>query len=144
VLFAYDGSDHAKASIVQAGEQLRTDRKALVVTVWEGLESVPFLRPPLGAIPEEVFNGMVAQAGDVAKEGAELARAAGFDAEPLAERGEPIWMRIVELADENDAAVIVIGSHGRSGVKYALMGSVATAVAQHTKHPVLVTRMASA
>jgi Universal stress protein family len=78
---------------------------------------------------------MVEKARDVAKEGADLARTAGFDAEPLAERGSPVWARIVEVADENDAAVVVIGSHGRSGVRYAVMGSVATAVAQHSKRP---------
>jgi nucleotide-binding universal stress UspA family protein len=144
VLFAYDGSDHARAAIEQASEQLRTGRDALAVTVWEPLESVPFLGAPLTSIPENVIDEMVEKARDVAKEGADLARTVGFDAEPLAERGSPVWARIVEVADENDAAVVVIGSHGRSGVKYAVMGSVATAVAQHSKRPVLITRMASA
>ncbi len=52
------------------------------------------------------------------------------------------WQRIVQVADENDAAVVVIGSHGRSGVSYVTMGSVATAVAHHSKRPVLITRKA--
>ena len=90
------------------------------------------------------MDGIAQRAGEVAKEGAELAGAAGFDAEPLVERGESIWARIVELADENNAAIVVIGSHGRSGMSYAVMGSVATAVAHHTRRPVMIARMVSA
>ena len=111
VLFAYDGSDHAKAAIEEAGRNLRTGRRALVLTIWQPLESVPFLGAPLAAVPEEVVEGMVERAREVAAEGAELARAAGFDAQPLVERGAPIWARIVELADQNDAAMVVLGSH---------------------------------
>ena len=47
--------------------------------------------------------------------------------------GGPAWNRIVEAADERDADLIVIGSRGRSGLKYAMLGSVAAAVSQHSK-----------
>lgn len=85
---------------------------------------------------------MAEAARETAAEGVELAKAAGCHAAPLVEAGEPVWARIVEAADENDAAVVVIGSHGRSGASYAAMGSVATAVAHHTKRPAMITRMA--
>jgi nucleotide-binding universal stress UspA family protein len=140
VLFAYDGSDHAKAAIEQAGRQLRTGRAALVLTVWQPLESIPFAQSAV--IPDEVAETMGEAARETAAEGVELANAAGFDAQPLVEVGSPVWERIVHAADENDAAVVVLGSHGRSGVSYAAMGSVATAVAHHTKRPVLITRKA--
>ena len=35
VVFAYDGSDLAKAAIAEAGRQLRPSRQALVLTVWQ-------------------------------------------------------------------------------------------------------------
>ena len=35
VVFAYDGSDLAKAAIAEAGRQLRPSRPALVLTVWQ-------------------------------------------------------------------------------------------------------------
>jgi nucleotide-binding universal stress UspA family protein len=143
IMFAYDGSDHAKAAIDEAGRQLRTGRPALVLTVWEPLESVPFVGTPWTAMPAEVIEEVAERARQVAVEGAELARAAGFAAQPLADRGAPAWTRIVELADENDAAIVVVGSHGRTGLSYVLMGSVATAVAHHSKRPVLITRMAT-
>jgi nucleotide-binding universal stress UspA family protein len=140
VLFAYDGSDHAKAAIEQAGRELRTGRPALVLTVWQPLQSMPFAR--LAVVPDDVAEAMREGARETAAEGAELARAAGFDAKPLVEVGAPIWASIVQVADDNDAAVVVLGSHGRSGVSYLAMGSVATAVAHHTKRPVMITRMA--
>jgi nucleotide-binding universal stress UspA family protein len=136
VLFAYDGSDHAKAAIREAGEQLRTDRRAIVLTVWEPLGALPFATAT-GA-PPGLEEGFAQEAQRVADEGAELARSAGFDATGVTERGDPIWQRIVDAADENDAGLIVMGSHGRTGVGLALVGSVAAATARHTDRPVMI------
>ena len=51
----------------------------------------------------------------------------------------PTWKGIVKFADEYDASLIVLGSHGRTGLADALLGSVAGAVAGHTKRSVLIT-----
>jgi nucleotide-binding universal stress UspA family protein len=47
---------------------------------------------------------------------------------------------IVKAAKEWPADIIVIGSHGRSGITRALVGSVAEAVMRHAPCPVLVIR----
>ncbi len=47
---------------------------------------------------------------------------------------------IVKAAREWAADLIVIGSHGRAGVKRVLLGSVAEAVMRHSPCPVLVVR----
>jgi hypothetical protein len=50
VLFAYDGSDQAKAAIEVAGQQLSPGRKAIVLTVWQPLgAALPFGRIGDGA-----------------------------------------------------------------------------------------------
>jgi nucleotide-binding universal stress UspA family protein len=49
-----------------------------------------------------------------------------------------VWSAIVEAAEENDAALIAIGSRGLSGVKHVLLGSVSGAVAQHSHRSVLI------
>ena len=49
----------------------------------------------------------------------------------------PPAKRIVEFADKNDVDLIVIGTHGRSGLERVLMGSVAEAVVRKAKCPVL-------
>jgi hypothetical protein len=85
VLLAYDGSDHAKAAIEQAGRLLRPGRRALVLTVWQPLQTVPFFGGvATPSISKEVLEEGEKGANTVAEEGAKLASAAGFDVEPLA------------------------------------------------------------
>jgi nucleotide-binding universal stress UspA family protein len=105
ILIAYDGSDHAKDAIAQAGRQLRGDRPVIVLTVWEPLDAVPFWGVPLATMPDEMTEQVIAQAEAVAAEGVALA------------------------------------AHGRSGLGYAMIGSVAGAVAQHAEIPLLITRL---
>jgi nucleotide-binding universal stress UspA family protein len=135
ILIAYDGSDYAKGAIEQAAEQLGNGRRAIVLTVWQPFGAA-FVG--VGVAPVGLEEGIENDARRVAEEGARLAREAGFDAEPAVERGDPVWQRIVEAADERDAGVVVLGSHGRTGIELVLMGSVAGAVAAHTERPVLI------
>lgn len=58
---------------------------------------------------------------------------------PHVERGKP-WERIVEVANEHNADLIVIGTHGRSGLQHFVLGSTAERVVQHAPCPVLVVR----
>lgn len=51
--------------------------------------------------------------------------------------------RITEFAKDQDAGLIVIASHGRSGLNRLLMGSVAERVVRLANCPVLVLRQAS-
>ena len=60
------------------------------------------------------------------------------DATALVEIGTPVWQRIVEVAGERDASLIVLGSHRRSGLTGHLLGSVAAAVVKHSASSVLV------
>jgi nucleotide-binding universal stress UspA family protein len=137
VLIAYDGSEHAKAAIQQASEQLRNGRRAIVLTVWQPFGGTAFVGAP-GVAPVGLEEDIEKDARRVAEEGARLARLAGFEAEPVAERGDPVWQRIVESADERDAGILVMGSHGRTGIARVLMGSVASAAASHTDRPVMI------
>jgi nucleotide-binding universal stress UspA family protein len=50
----------------------------------------------------------------------------------------PTWKALVKLADEKDASLIVLGSHGRTSLAHALLGSVAGAVASHSCRSVLI------
>ncbi|WP_286239263.1 universal stress protein [Neptuniibacter halophilus] len=51
--------------------------------------------------------------------------------------GKP-WKVIVDVAEELDADVIVMGTRPHSGLGQMLMGSTATKVMQNTKRPVLI------
>ncbi|HEU4978822.1 MAG TPA: universal stress protein [Solirubrobacteraceae bacterium] len=137
VLFAYDGSELAKLAIEEAGRLLETGADALVLTVWQ-----PF---DVGFLPAADLQLDAAQVIEVRKaaeqtaaDGAALAKEAGFRARSAAVEGAPTWKAIATFADEHDARVIVLGSHGRSGLAGALVGSVAGSVAAHSRRSVLI------
>ena len=50
------------------------------------------------------------------------------------------WREILDAADELDADLIVMGTHGREGVARAVLGSVAERVAHHAQVPVMLVR----
>jgi nucleotide-binding universal stress UspA family protein len=144
VLIAYDGSRQAKGAIGEAARVLGAGRgRAVVLTVREPLDQIAFaglgggttLDPAtVSAMQESSAN----EATVVAEEGARLAREAGFAAEPRVEVATSPWQEIVAVADELDAGVIAIGSRGRTGLPKVLLGSVASAVAQHSRRSVLI------
>ncbi len=50
------------------------------------------------------------------------------------------WVEICDAAKEEKADIIVIGSHGRTGLSHVMIGSVAETVVRHASCPVLVVR----
>ena len=137
VVFAYDGSDLAKLAIEESGQQLGPGRDALVLTVWHPFD-VGFV--PVGGVRFDAaqISDVRAAAEQTAAEGASLAQAAGFDARSAAAEAAPTWKGIVKAAEEHDSSLIVLGSHGRTGLAGVLIGSVAEAVAAHSQRSVLI------
>jgi nucleotide-binding universal stress UspA family protein len=137
-VFAYDGSDLAKLAIDEAGRQLAPGRDAVLLTVWQPFD-VGFV--PAGGLQVDAaqISEVRAAAEQTAAEGASLAQAAGFSVRVAAVEAAPTWKGIVKIANEHDASLIVLGSHGRTGLAGALIGSVAEAVAAHARGPVLIT-----
>jgi len=54
--------------------------------------------------------------------------------------GEAVW-EICRLAEREHADLIIMGSHGRTGLSHVVLGSVAERVVRHAPCPVLVARM---
>ncbi len=137
VLFAYDGSDLAGLAIEEAGLQLEPGRDAIVLTVWRPY-AVGFIPPPAvkfdAAAPQEVGKA----AEETAAQGAAMAQAAGFHARSVALEEALAWKGISRIADEHDASMIVLGSHGKSGLSGVFLGSVAGDVAAHSRRNVLI------
>jgi nucleotide-binding universal stress UspA family protein len=146
VLIAYDGSDNAKAAIERAGAVLQHGH-AVVATAWTSFEDAA--PAALLALPGDMVREGTQtldeanreEAEELAAEGAELARAAGFDAEPRGVRSKgPFFAALIHLAEELDAQAIVAGSRGRSALRAAVLGSVSTGLLHHTRRPVMIVR----
>jgi nucleotide-binding universal stress UspA family protein len=144
VLIAYDGSPGAAHAIAVAGS-LFGARDAVVLSVWSPVpvEAVAYgatadFSPAAPAYFSDVEPALERHAGETAEQGARIAREAGLEAEPRTAAAGDAWRGVVETADAVDAAVVVVGARGLSGLKSALLGSTSNAVMHHTKRPVLV------
>jgi nucleotide-binding universal stress UspA family protein len=137
VVIAYDGSELSRLGIEEAGRLLTARSPALVVCVWQTFD-VGFVPVDDAPFDAKDASAVRAAAERTAKAGASLANALGFQAEGVAIDAAPAWKGIVQVAEEHDASVIAIGSHGRSGLASVLVGSVASAVANHSRRTVLI------
>lgn len=66
--------------------------------------------------------------------------ASGYDAEAVAECAPSVAQGILDLAERHEADLIVIATHGRSGVGRMILGSVTDKVVRGADLPVLVVR----
>jgi nucleotide-binding universal stress UspA family protein len=138
ILICYDGTESAHRAI-DAAADLLGPRRAVVLDVGPPItpaESLAVLSPVTPGAAFEELN--LDDAAQRARVGSERARHAGFTAEARSTLGAPTWEGIVDIADEIDAAVIVLGSRGLSGVREVFEGSVSHQVAEHAHRPVLI------
>ena len=56
----------------------------------------------------------------------------------MAVNAAPAWKGIAQAANERGAGMIVLGSHGKSGLAGVFAGSVASEVAAHSPRSVLI------
>jgi nucleotide-binding universal stress UspA family protein len=91
----------------------------------------------LTGIAKEMDDIGLELAERTAAEGAELAREAGFDAAHRTATGKP-WPAIIEVADELDADLVVVGTRGLSSVESVLMGGVSNGLVHHSRRPLLI------
>jgi nucleotide-binding universal stress UspA family protein len=150
VVIAFDGSAAARAAMRHAAD-LFPGRQAIVATVWEpGLATMSAVPADsmgrVGYLPDPetvklVDDAEQGHATRVAQQGAELARSLGLPAEPHVVADDlDVGDTLIALADDRNAAGIVVGSHGISGLRSHLVGSVARKLIQHSGRPVVVVR----
>ncbi|RGC65356.1 Universal stress protein [Micromonospora sp. MW-13] len=140
ILIAYDGSPNARAAIDTVAEMFPGAR-AVVLYARQPLEGLAAHLEGHPAV--EQLRGLDASTLDaserLATEGAALAERAGLTAEPrVASTMATPAEAIVQTAEDDDAQLIVLGSHGRTGLKAALLGSTSIKVLHHTRRPTLV------
>jgi nucleotide-binding universal stress UspA family protein len=141
-LVCYDGSEESSRALA-AIRGLLTPTQVVVLTVWQPLTTKLAETGSFGVFAledeTELDDSEEQAARQAAEEGAEAARAAGHTATARVEEADrAAWMKIIEVADEIDAGLIVCGTRGRGRVKTALLGSVSHAVLSHSGRPVLI------
>lgn len=133
ILLATDGSRYSKAAAERAidfaGEYGGELKIVSVVDV-----PAEFYGEAPDAV-EDLINKAKGYVEDVKRQ----AEAAGIRTETFVREGKA-YKAILDLAKEQSANVIIMGSHGRTGLKRLLMGSVTEKVIGYASCPVLVVK----
>jgi nucleotide-binding universal stress UspA family protein len=133
IMLTLDGSELARAAIPHV-EALAKAFDAEVVL----FEAIPELRGPAAfGIEGERTRDRRAALSDLSDAKDEIQRAGVTDVTVEVREGDA-GKTILGAADDLDCDVIVIAGHGRSGVRRAVMGSVAEHVARHSVSPVFL------
>ena len=145
IVICYDGSEYARRAITEAGGLYADGRPAVVLHVWTAplppdvayAGFAPVV--PDAAAYQAQQRATEAEAERVAEEGAQLARDAGFDAEPLVvKKRDDVAGTVATVASELGAAAVVAGSRGRNLVTGLLLGSVTLGLLHDAEQPVVV------
>ena len=143
-IVGYDGSPTASAAI-DAGGLLFPCAHAWITYLWTPPFASERLRHRLRVLAHDVNEliEMIEREGQCEAEqlvamGVTLARAAGWDAEPLLKH---TWgaegLRLAQCAEQQAADVVLVGSRGLGGTQ-AVLGSVSDMLVHHTTRPALV------
>jgi len=143
ILLAVDGSEFSQAATQALVSQMR--REEAEVLVLRVVEPRAFLTPPQMTpeyAPEQ--GGIIKEDFLYAQESVDQAsqalRSAGFNVKRRVVEAEA-RNEILDIAAEWRADLIVLGSHGRNGLRRLLLGSVAEFVARHAHCPVWIVRI---
>jgi nucleotide-binding universal stress UspA family protein len=133
ILFATDGSKFSEAATDKAIDFAKSYGSELnVITVVDVTEE--FMARAPGAL-EDLVKKAKSMVEDVKKK----ANSKGIKAESIVREGDA-YKAIINIAKKQKANAIIMGSHGRTGLKRLLMGSVTERVIGHAPCPVLVVK----
>jgi nucleotide-binding universal stress UspA family protein len=142
ILLAYDGSECSQQALAAAISLAKAENAALIACVVVDPIEIASAHAP--ATPNEaMLDEGRARARALAEDAVMRARKENVNAEALTPEGEPAY-EIVQAARRSGADAIVMGTHGRSGVKRLFLGSVAEATLRASSVPVVVVHQASA
>lgn len=133
ILAVTDGSKYSKPAIDRAIEFAKSYGSALNVLSVVDVTEEFFARAP------DVFEELVKKARGLVDGIRERAASEGIKAEGFVREGEA-YKVIVETAKKQMAGGIIMGSHGRTGLRRLLMGSVTEKVIGYSPCPVLVVK----
>lgn len=144
ILLAIDDSTFSEAATGTVIEQARSrDTKVRVLHV---VEPPPLLvaREMGGYEPalETAWEAQSQRGKTLVAKAAKRLRARGLNVTTAVEQGDP-KSKILDVAEEWHADLIVLGSHGRTGLGRFLLGSISDAVARHAHCSVEIVRIRS-
>jgi len=133
VLVATDGSKYCRAATERAVDFSRSYGGEISIVSIVDVPAEFYAEAP--QVVEDLAHKSLGYVNEVKKQ----AESHGVKAETFVREGEA-YKAIVDLAKIRDVNIIIMGSHGRTGMKRLLMGSVAEKVIGYAPCPVLVVK----
>ena len=139
VLIATDGSEYSQRALSRMGEFLppKTSEVLLLMVIPNpNAGALGMIGPPYvdyAALADQLRS----EAQEVLTKGAAALESQGFTPRVIYREGDPST-EILDVAQQEDVGLIVVGSHGRTGVRRFLLGSVSARVTTHAPCSVLV------
>jgi nucleotide-binding universal stress UspA family protein len=141
IVVGTDGSETAREAVRQAGDlAARVGATIDLVSAYEPV-STARLREEQQQVPKDM-EWMINPREDVEATLAEAAdeiREAGVEVHTFAREGDPADA-ILDVAEERDSDLIVVGNKGMTGAKRFLLGSVPNKVSHHAPCSVMIIR----
>src|SRR5215472_8945267 len=141
ILVPVDGSDPSDAAVSLAIRIARDQDATIVfVHVCEIAKIAATIGgPAIGVDPSYAFEAEREWGDQTLRRALDRAGNVGVSADTCLEEGSSVTT-ILDVAREQHADLIVIGSHGRGGIARAVLGSVAEGLLRRSHIPVMVTR----
>ncbi len=139
-----DGSNASREALRWAADEARLRSAPLVaVHAWSFVPPQPIGDPGMLAMPAGDLPGQLTAENDAARMALDEAVSEALGPEP----GIEVEVKLAEgdagdalVAESADAELVVVGSHGRSGLKAAILGSVSRHVVDHSTCAVVVVK----
>ena len=141
IVVGTDGSETAAEAVRQAADLAKTlNAHVHLVSAYEPVPERR-LREERSQVPDDL-QYLVSPREDVEKvleEESERLRQAGVEVETYAREGDPADA-ILDVAEEKNADLIIVGNRGMTGAKRFLLGSVPNKVSHHASSSVMIIR----
>ncbi len=144
IVVGVDGSEASREALRWAADEARLRSARLVaVHAWSFVPAQPIGDPGMLAVPAGDLPGQLDAESEAARLALDEAVGDALGADP----GIDVERKLVEgdagealVKEGAGAELLVVGSHGRSGFKAALLGSVSRSVVDHAPCPVVVVK----
>lgn len=138
ILMPTDGSNCSQQAI-REGLEVAKNMGARVTFLYalENISSSFWISPESVPYGLELLEDLKRVGSEALSKAAELAQAAGVEAETKLVEARPVEAILAEAKNHD---LVVMGTHGRSGLDRFMLGSVTEAVLHRSERPVLVLR----
>lgn len=146
ILFATDGSDNARGALdFMLAFPFPEDKHVTLISVVDQdlltSAGAAGLSPEQQSSLREAQQAVIRSCSEMLAKEAERARKSGWAGKTLVRSGHPAE-EIVRAASELGSDLVVMGSHGHTGIKRYLLGSVSSAVLEHAHCSVMIVKHA--